>query len=78
MLLQKREENAITLAATANNAKTIDEALPDDNPVSPKRMIIYLAALVAGMGLPIGIIYLIGLTKLKIEGRVDDFASNCR
>lgn len=71
MLLQKREENAITLAATANNAKTIDEALPDDNPVSPKRMIIYLAALVAGMGLPIGIIYLIGLTKLKIEGRVD-------
>lgn len=71
MLLQKREENAITLAATANNAKTIDEALPDDNPVSPKRMIIYLAALVAGMGLPIGIIYLIGLTKLKIEGRAD-------
>lgn len=71
MLLQKREENAITLAATANNAKIIDEALPDDNPVSPKRMIIYLAALVAGMGFPIGIIYLIGLTKLKIEGRVD-------
>ena len=71
MLLQKREENAITLAATANNAKIIDEALPDDNPVSPKRMIIYLAALVAGMGLPIGIIYLIGLTKLKIEGRAD-------
>lgn len=71
MLLQKREENAITLAATANNAKIIDEALPDDNPVSPKRMIIYLAALVAGMGFPIGIIYLIGLTKLKIEGRAD-------
>lgn len=71
MLLQKREENAITLAATANNAKIIDEALPDDNPVSPKRMIIYLAALVAGVGLPVGIIYLIGLTKLKIEGRAD-------
>ena len=71
MLLQKREENAITLAATANNAKIIDEALPDDNPVSPKRMIVYLAALVAGVGFPIGIIYLIGLTKLKIEGRVD-------
>lgn len=71
MLLQKREENAITLAATANNAKTIDEALADDNPVSPKRMMIYLAALVLGMGLPVGIIYLIGLTKFKIEGRVD-------
>ncbi len=71
MLLQKREENAITLAATANNAKTIDEALADDKPVSPKKMIIYLAALVLGMGLPVGIIYLIGLTKFKIEGRVD-------
>ena len=71
MLLQKREENAITLAATANNAKIIDEALADDNPVSPKRMMIYLAALVLGMGLPVGIIYLIGLTKFKIEGRAD-------
>ncbi len=71
MLLQKREENAITLAATANNAKTIDEALADENPVSPKKMMIYLAAFVLGMGLPVGIIYLIGLTKFKIEGRAD-------
>ena len=71
MLLQKREENAITLAATANNAKIIDEALADDNPVSPKRMMVYLAALVLGMGIPVGIIYLIGLTKFKIEGRAD-------
>lgn len=71
MLLQKREENAITLAATANNAKIIDEALSDDSPVSPKRMVIYLAALVFGIGLPVGIIYLISLTKFKIEGRVD-------
>ena len=71
MLLQKREENAITLAATANNAKIIDEALADDNPVSPKRMMIYLAALVFGVGIPVGIIYLIGLTKFKIEGRAD-------
>lgn len=71
MLLQKREENAITLAATANNAKIIDEALVDDNPISPKKMMVYLSALVLGMGLPVGIIYLIGLTKFKIEGRAD-------
>ncbi len=71
MLLQKREENAITLAATANNAKIIDEALADENPVSPKKMMIYFAALVLGMGLPVGIICLIGLTKFKIEGRAD-------
>ena len=71
MLLQKREENAITLAATANNAKIIDEALADDNPVSPRIMMIYLAALILGMGLPVGIIYLISLAKFKIEGRAD-------
>ena len=71
MLLQKREENAITLAATANNAKIIDEALADNNPVFPKKMMVYLAALLLGIGLPVGVIYLIGLTKFKIEGRVD-------
>lgn len=71
MLLQKREENAIVLAAIANNAKIIDEAQADGAPISPKRMTIYLTALVFGLGIPVGIIYLIGLTKFKIEGRVD-------
>ena len=71
MLLQKREENAIALAATASNAKIIDEAIADDIPVSPKRKIIYLIALVLGVGIPVGIIYLIGLTKFRLEGRAD-------
>ncbi|WP_279120712.1 GumC family protein [Bacteroides acidifaciens] len=71
MLLQKREENAIVLAAIANNAKIIDEAQAEGAPISPKRMTIYLAALVFGIGIPVGIIYLIGLTKFKIEGRAD-------
>ena len=71
MLLQKREENAIALAATANNAKIIDEAIADDIPISPKRSMIYLIALVLGIGIPVGIIYLVELTKFKIEGRAD-------
>ena len=71
MLLQKREENAIVLAAIANNAKIIDEAQADGAPIYPKRMTIYLAALVFGIGIPVGIIYLIGLTKFKIDGRAD-------
>ncbi|MBM6698704.1 tyrosine protein kinase, partial [Streptococcus alactolyticus] len=32
MLLQKREENAITLAATANNGRIIEDALADKDP----------------------------------------------
>ena len=71
MLLQKREENAIALAATANNAKIIDEAIADTIPVSPKRSVIYLIALVLGVGLPVGFIYLLDLTRFKIEGRAD-------
>ena len=71
MLLQKREENAIALAATANNAKIIDEAIADNVPVSPKRSMIYLIALVLGLGIPVGIIYLIDLTRFRIEGRAD-------
>lgn len=71
MLLQKREENAIMLAATANNAKIIDEPVAEGGPVSPKPKMIYMIALVLGVGLPVGIIFLTSLTKFKIEGRGD-------
>ena len=71
MLLQKREENAITLAATANNAKIIDAAIPDEAPVAPKKMMILLMALIMGVGIPVGVIYLISLTQVTIEGRAD-------
>ena len=71
MLLQKREENAITLAATANNAKIIDAAIPDEAPVAPNKIMILALALVMGAGIPVGIIYLFSLTKVSIEGRAD-------
>lgn len=71
MLLQKREENAIMLAATANNAKIIDGAIADVIPVSPKRSVIYLAALCLGIAIPVVVIYMIDLTKFKIESRAD-------
>lgn len=71
MLLQKREENAITLAATANNGRIIEKPLADKAPVSPKKPIIALAALVLGLGLPVGFVYLRDLLKYKIETRED-------
>ena len=71
MLLQKREENAITLAATTNNSKIIDDALADEAPISPKNKMIYLIALLFGISLPAAAIYLVALFQYKIEGRAD-------
>ncbi|WP_299231822.1 tyrosine-protein kinase [uncultured Bacteroides sp.] len=71
ILLQKREENAITLAATANNGRIVENPLPSREPVSPKKAIIALAALVLGLGLPVSFIYLRELLKYKIEDRTD-------
>ena len=71
MLLQKREENAITLASTANNARIVDEAQVGLLPVSPKGKLIYLIAFVLGIAIPVGIIYIIELLRYKIEDRSD-------
>ena len=71
MLLQKREENAITLAATATNGRIIEQALPDKYPISPKKKMFMLAALILGLGIPVGIIYLLDLLKYKIENAED-------
>lgn len=71
MLLQKREENAITLAATANNGRIIEQPLAGKFPISPKKKIIALAALILGLGLPVGFVYIRDLLKYKIENRDD-------
>lgn len=71
MLLQKREENAITLAATANNGRIVEEPLPGKDPVAPKKLVFLLAAFVVGLFIPVGIIFVVELLKYKIENRGD-------
>ena len=71
LLLQKREEAAISLAIAAPKARIVDDALTNPIPVSPKKMIIYLAALIIGLLIPFGIIYLIELFNNKIKTRND-------
>lgn len=71
MLLQKREENALVLAATTDNVKIIDDAIASDSPVSPKRAFIWLIALFFGLAIPVAIIYILELMRYKIEGRND-------
>ena len=70
-LLQKREETAIAMAATEAVARVIDEAKASELPVSPKKSIIYLAALLMGVLVPFGIIYLMDLLDTKIKSRLD-------
>ncbi|WP_294240635.1 tyrosine-protein kinase [uncultured Chryseobacterium sp.] len=71
LLLQKREEAAISLAIAAPKARIVDDALTNPTPVSPKRMIIYLAALIIGLLIPFGIIYLAELFNNKIKSKND-------
>lgn len=73
MLLQKREENSISLAATADKGKLIDDPLLIGK-VSPKGSIIMLIALVLGLAIPAGILFLIEFFRYKIEGH-DDVAA---
>lgn len=70
MLLQKREENYISLASTAAKARIIDSPQYVGQ-VAPKSKIIWLAALVFGACLPVGIILLLSLLRYRIEGRED-------
>ena len=62
-LLEKREESAISLGMYSPSAKIIDKAYSSHLPVAPNKMIIYLASILFGIGLPIGFIYISDLDR---------------
>lgn len=70
-LLQKREETAISMAATAPNARVVDAARASVIPVTPKKNSYYLGALLLGLLIPFGILYLIDLLDTKVKSRFD-------
>ena len=70
LLLQKREENSIALAATADNGKLVDEPL-NEGKVSPKNLIIILVAVLLGLLIPALCLWIISLFRYKIEGHED-------
>ncbi|SFG53899.1 polysaccharide biosynthesis tyrosine autokinase [Prevotella sp. KH2C16] len=70
MLLQKREENAISLASTADKGKLLDG--PDyGGQISPKKSMILLIALILGLAIPALILFIVQLFRYKIEGHED-------
>ena len=70
MLLQKREENSISLAATADKGKLIDTPVFAGK-VTPKNSIIMLIALILGLAIQAGILFLLEFFRYKIEGHND-------
>lgn len=70
MLLQKREENAITLAAKANNGRIVEEPRAAGL-VAPNSRNTYMIAFILGLFFPLSGIWLSRLLRFKIEGRSD-------
>lgn len=70
-LLNKREENAITMVITESNSRTIDSAYGSPRPVSPNTVLIAGIAFLFGLGIPFLIIYLIQILDTTIRGRKD-------
>ena len=66
-LYQKREENALTLASTIMPAKTIDRPQMMTDPVAPRLKLILLAALVLGLLIPFGVIFIYDIFDNKIK-----------
>ena len=70
LLLQKREENSIALAATADNGKLIDEPL-FEGVVSPKKPLVLAGAFIMAFFVPGLIIWILSLFRYKVEGHED-------
>ncbi len=70
-LLQKREENSLSLAVTAPKAKIVDTAFSSNMPISPNPRNLYLTALLVGLGIPFAFFYLKNLLNNKVRSRLD-------
>lgn len=71
LLLQKREEAAISMAMTDNKARVVDHAYVLKKPVAPKKMISVLGAWVLGLLIPFGFIYIKELLNNKLISKND-------
>lgn len=66
-LKQKGEETQITRAAADSNCRVIDYAHGSDKPISPKKWLIYLLAIVVGAVVPFAVLYIRELLNTKIR-----------
>lgn len=71
LLLQKKEESAISLNISAPKARVVDVAYASEKPIAPKKIIYYIGALMLGLLVPFLIIYLRRLLNDKIITKQD-------
>ena len=70
-LLEKREETAVTLGMSTANAQIVESSFSSTLPVTPKKSIVYFAAFVLGISIPIGLIYIQSLLNTKIFNKAE-------
>jgi len=70
-LLQKKEEAAVNLAVTEPTLKVVEYSISDTLPIAPKPHMVYLGALILGLLLPFGIIYVIFILDTKVHNKLD-------
>lgn len=68
-LLQKKQDTELGLANVTIGSRVVDKALAGKDPVSPKRKLIYIMAIVAALGFCVGIITLKDAFTGKIKYR---------
>jgi len=70
-VLQKREENELSMATAIPTSKSIDHAFVSVEPVSPKTLLILLLAFVLSLGVPILILYIMDSLNDKIVDKTE-------
>ena len=69
VMLQKREETAMELANVTDKGRLIDPPAADSASGKPQKKMVLLVALFLGALLPMGILYLLQMFKIKIDTR---------
>ncbi len=70
-LLNKREENAISLAITENTARIIDSAFGPNRPIAPRKSFVMLVMLILGCAVPFAILYMREILDTTVRSRQD-------
>ena len=70
-LLRKREENELSQKFTADNTRVITPPMGSLKPVSPKKMIILLVALVFAALIPLVAVYIMFTSDTKVRSKKD-------